>query len=313
VAATAEGPPPPPRRFQVPGGGAALEVLGGPATDGSNESGARSVVLLLIHGSYHAAWCWEPHFLGFFRSKGYDTYALSLRGQGLGTVDGELPAVAGTLEVHAGDIVAFIQHLSEERGLPVVVLGHSFGGLIVQRAVADLVEAGSGAVAGMALLASVPPSGNGGLVWRYLWRSPWLALQITWGFLTRAFERDAALCQELFFDRDVPLADLEGYMQKMRDGCPAGTRLLDLRELQRSLPVPAVPGSLPVLVLGGDRDAIVDVEALDETAAAHGVRSCLVEGATHDAMLGPRWHLAAETVLAWLQELESRRHDQTPK
>lgn len=280
--------------------GARLEVLGGPAERAAGEETAGAATLLLIHGSYHAAWCWEPHFLDFFRARGHDTYALSLRGQGRGTVAGDPPPVAGTLEQHAADVVEFIVHLHSLHGRPVAILGHSFGGLIVQRAVADLTSAGSEAVAGMALLASVPPSGNGPLVWRYLFRDPWLAAKITWGFAARAFEGNAALCRELFLGQDLDDASVATYMKEMRASTPPGTRLLDLRALQSSLPVPTTAMSRPVLVFGGDADAIVDRDALDETAAAHGTEAVVLPGIPHDAMLCPRWREVAETIHTWL-------------
>lgn len=37
--------------------------------------------LVFVHGSYHAAWCWAEHWLPFFSSSGFDSYALSLLGQ----------------------------------------------------------------------------------------------------------------------------------------------------------------------------------------------------------------------------------------
>lgn len=53
--------------------------------------------LVFVHGSFHAAWCWAEHWLPFFSQNGYDSYALSLLGQG--ESDSPAAAVAGTLEV----------------------------------------------------------------------------------------------------------------------------------------------------------------------------------------------------------------------
>lgn len=36
--------------------------------------------LVFIHGSFHAAWCWGEHWMPFLASKGYETFAISLRG-----------------------------------------------------------------------------------------------------------------------------------------------------------------------------------------------------------------------------------------
>lgn len=282
------------------GGGIALEVVGG-ASQGDRR---RNVAVLLIHGSYRAAWCWEPHYLGFFREQGFPTFAISLKGQGKGAYPGKRPAVAGTLESHAADVEAYVQHLHRELGMPIVIVGHSFGGLIVQRAVTDLLQSGSKSLAGMVLLSSVPPSGNFSLALRYLFTNPFLAAKITWGFISRAFEKDVSLCRELFFDEDMPDELVNGYMTQMVEGCPDGTRLLDLRQLQKSLPVPQPPlGAIKVQVLGGDRDVIVDQEALKETAKANGVEPVILPNVAHDAMLGSRWQQSANAILSFLEQL----------
>lgn len=283
----------PPQNLFVPNNAEAaeveLEVLGGAATHAGKPC---NVSLVCIHGSYHAAWCYDRYFLDFFREKGFNAYALSLRGQGNGKINEKKP-VAGTLEEHAADVASFVAHL-EGQGQKVILLGHSFGGLITLQAAADLKN-----LAGLILLCSVPPSGNVGIILRSLFRAPLQAFRITWGFISRSFESDADLCREIFFDKATPLADVEECMQLMKTGCPQGTRLLDLRQLQRSLPVPTC--TKPVLVLGGREDAIVDLEALEETAKAHQVKPIILEGVPHDAMLSSRWRSAAETILSWLE------------
>jgi len=278
---------------------AKLELLGGLPEAG----GKRAETLLFIHGSYHAAWCWEKHFLPFFRSKGYAAYALSLRSQGNGSVVGEPASVAGTLECHAADVASCVEMLHERHSQPVVVVGHSFGGLIVQRAVADLCQSRREVLAGMGLLSSVPPGGLGSGIWRGLLSDPGLAFQITWGFMTRAFERDLKLCRQLFFDADMDMALVEEFSGMMKSSSPPGTRLLDLRELQKSLPVPALQ-QVPVLVFGGDGDKIVDGVALEETAEAHRAKLIPLKGLPHDAMLSPKWTECAEALETWLQSLK---------
>ncbi|XP_002868779.2 uncharacterized protein LOC9304851 [Arabidopsis lyrata subsp. lyrata] len=57
--------------------------------------------LVFVHGSYHAAWCWAEHWLPFFSSSGFDSYAVSLLGQG--ESDEPLGTVAGTLQTHANE------------------------------------------------------------------------------------------------------------------------------------------------------------------------------------------------------------------
>nr|CAB3484279.1 unnamed protein product [Digitaria exilis] len=159
--------------------------------------------LVFVHGSFHAAWCWAEHWLPFFSRAGFPCYALSLRAQGESSVPQE--AVAGTLETHTGDIADFIQ---KEIPSPPVLIGHSFGGLIVQQYISCLQDSeymhqkfvminlrfiqsisdrtflilGSEflhpKLAGAVLVCSVPPSGNSGLVWRYLLTKPVAAIKV---------------------------------------------------------------------------------------------------------------------------------------
>lgn len=116
--------------------------------------------LVFVHGSYHAAWCWAEHWLPFFSACGFDCYALSLLGQG--ESDAPSGSVAGTLQTHASDVADFIQ---KKVLLPPVLLGHSFGGLIIQYYIANVknnqaieMESFYPKLTGAALVCSVPPS-----------------------------------------------------------------------------------------------------------------------------------------------------------
>ena len=57
-------------------------------------------------------------------------------------------------------------------------------------------------LAALALVASVPPTGNGPMVGRFLRRSPIASIKITYAFIAGAFKTNAALCWECFFSND---------------------------------------------------------------------------------------------------------------
>ncbi|KAI3462541.1 hypothetical protein Pfo_019204 [Paulownia fortunei] len=157
--------------------------------------------LVFVHGSFHAAWCWAEHWLPLFSQHGFDCYALSLLGQG--ESDSPAGAVAGSLQTHAADVADFIQ---KEIQSPPVLLGHSFGGLIVQYYLANVgneklreVECSHPYLAGGVLVCSVPPSGNSGLVWRYLFSKPIAAFKVTRSLAAKVFQTSLPLCKETFF------------------------------------------------------------------------------------------------------------------
>ncbi|KAI9161535.1 hypothetical protein LWI28_018385 [Acer negundo] len=113
-----------------------------------------------------------------------------------GESDAPAGTVAGSLQTHAGDIADFIQ---KNLCSPPVLLGHSFGGLIIQYSIAKIRNEPSPELAGAVLVCSVPPSGNSGLVWRYLFSKPIAAFKVTRSLAAKAFQTDLSLCKETFF------------------------------------------------------------------------------------------------------------------
>ncbi|KZV31781.1 hypothetical protein F511_00585 [Dorcoceras hygrometricum] len=266
-----------------------------------SEKNLQSPPLLFIHGSFHAAWCWAEHWLPYFSGHGFDCYALSLLGQG----ESESPAgaVAGSLQTHAADITDFIE---KEVQLPPVLVGHSFGGLIVQYYIACVEngvvqEKGSSclSLAGAVLVCSVPPSGNSGLVWRYLFSKPIAAFKVTRSLAAKGFQTSLSLCKETFFSASMDDNLVLRYQMLMTES--SRLPLFDLRKLNASLPVPKVnDSSIKILVMGAKDDFIVDAEGLSETGKFYGVSPVCVEGVAHDMMLDCSWVKGAEVILAWL-------------
>jgi len=271
------------------------------ADGGSGRGGRRRAPLVFVHGSYHAAWCWEEHFAGYFAARGRATRSVSLRAHGTsGATPGS--AVAGTLETHARDVAEVIEAelkaMGEDAVAPVVV-GHSFGGLVAQRVAADDgVEVG-----GVCLLASVPPTGNAAMVRRFLRRDFFASMKITYAFITKAFGTNAALCRECFFSPELPQADVERFAAEINDS--SSLRMLDLKALDASLPVPRPSGAknhdAPFFILGGSRDFVVDREGLEETAAWFDGELRVVDGLAHDVMLDAKWRVAADAIDDWLE------------
>jgi len=94
-------------------------------------------------------------------------------------------------------------------------------------------------------------------------------------------------------------------------------RLLDLKALEASLPIPPPrAGSPPVCVMGGGADYVVDTAGLEETAAwaaagaagaaagagAGAGDTIVLDGAAHDLMLDTRWEEAATALEGWMRD-----------
>ncbi|KAG2426658.1 hypothetical protein HXX76_012969 [Chlamydomonas incerta] len=312
VRASVAAPSAPTKTFHTLPDGKKLELLVQKAAAGSSSSGRPP--LLFVHGSYHAAWCWQENFMPYFAARGYDTYAVSLRAQG-----GSDPApagvtVAGTLDVHAADLASLVPAVAASSGgggAP-VMLGHSFGGLIVQKYVLGSAKPGAAAtstspgsfapLSGAGFLCSVPQSGNKQMVTRFLFRDPILSLKLTWGFVARSFATSLTACRELFFSADIPADKLERYQKLLAAASP--TRLIDLKDMNAQVPLPAPPPTAPpAFVLGGVEDKVVDTDAVEELARYYGTRPVLLPAVAHDCMLDTRWEKAAQELEKWLAGL----------
>lgn len=88
---------------------------------------------VLVHGAWHGGWCWDrvvPHL----RAAGHRVVVPTLTG--LGERAQELTPEVG-LAVHADDVVAVLEASAE----PVVLVGHSYAGLVVRQAADQVPEA----------------------------------------------------------------------------------------------------------------------------------------------------------------------------
>src|SRR5256885_7196013 len=99
-----------------------LEVV-----DKGAASPAHPAPLLFVHGAWHAAWCWDEHFLSYFAEKGYRAVAVSLRGHGSSSTDKPLRACS------VADFVEDVGPVAHSLPTPPVIIRHSLGGPILPK------------------------------------------------------------------------------------------------------------------------------------------------------------------------------------
>ncbi|HYN38889.1 MAG TPA: alpha/beta fold hydrolase, partial [Rhodospirillales bacterium] len=111
---------------------------------------ARPTPLLFVHGAYGGAWVWEQHYLPWFAERGWEAHALSLRGHG------ESEGAEKVRFARLRDYVADVEQVLAEISPAPVLIGHSLGGMIVQKLLH------STTVPAAVLMASAPPHGTVG-------------------------------------------------------------------------------------------------------------------------------------------------------
>ena len=255
-----------------------LEVQVMPASS----SVVRPHPLLFVHGAWHAAWCWQPHFMPFFAAHGYECHALSLRGHGAS--EGRARLRYTRLQAFVSDV----RRVAEELTTPPVIIGHSMGGLIVQMLLAQWRPAAAvllcpyNRAANIRWIRELLPTNVSRVAAAFLRANPYLLV----------CDRDFAIT--LFFSEDLPRDRATGWADMLQT--ESYFALLEL--MAPKTPDPRAIQT-PMLVACADQDALFDPEAGEAMARRYGADFEILHGLAHDAMLDTRWEEAARCLLSW--------------
>lgn len=245
--------------------------------------------VLFVHGAWHGAWCWEENFLGYFAERGFDCSVFSMRGHGESGCDGRFH-LSG-IDDYVEDLASVVEQIGEDP----VLIGHSMGGLVVQR----YLETHRSPAA--VLLASVPPKGVLRFVLRIARRHPLTFLK----YLVTQNPRTAVATPELvcdsFFSRDISREKLDRYFSKIgNESARAAIEMMALR-----LPRAGRVRGTPVLVLGAADDMVFSPAEVKATAREHGVEAEIFDDMAHDMMLEAGWQNVADRIIDWLREVQA--------
>ncbi len=240
--------------------------------------------LLFVHGAFVAAWCWDDYFLPYFARRGFAAHALSLRGHG-GSAGRE--ALDST---SIDDYEADVQRVARHLDAPFVVIGHSMGGMVVQRCLHKL-----NAVAAI-LMASVPPEGLVGSSMMLAARDPHLFGEINGIQHARPGPGTLDGVRRAIFSNHLTDEEVGKHLARMQ---PESQRaVFDLSWPQQFFI--GRPAGVPVMVMGGETDAFFSRAMIEATARVYGVTAELVPGMAHAMMLEQNWQQVADRIIAWL-------------
>ncbi|MCW2558180.1 MAG: lysophospholipase [Mycobacterium sp.] len=238
--------------------------------------------LLFVHGAWHAAWCWDEHFLSFFADKGYRALAVSLRGHGRSPTSKPLRTCS------VGDYVEDVSLVADSLPRRPVMIGHSMGGLVVQKYLES-----HDAPAGV-LMASTPPQGYLGSGLRWIKRHPWHFAKIAITGKSLAYVNTPQLARERFFSAHTPDSHVVEYATRLQEES-ARSGVDGLLNLPRPRRVTA-----KLLVLGALDDGAVTAKEVHATARAYRTEAEFFPNLGHDMMLEPGWAAVAERIHTWL-------------
>jgi len=238
--------------------------------------------ILFIHGAYAGAWCWKERFLPWFAQRGWAAHAVSLSGHGNSPGRDGLDRLG--LDQYVADIVETVATLPA----PPILVGHSMGGMVVQK---YLERAAAPAVV---LMASVPPQG---LIYSALglfFTAPQLFVDLN--RIMGGGEPSADSMRQILFHQPISVENLKRYWKRFQ---PESHRALwDMSFF--NLPNTSRVYRAPMLVLGAQYDRLISPGQVKMTANAYGVPPEIFLNMGHAMMLERGWEQVAVRIDEWL-------------
>lgn len=275
--------------FEGPVGGLSLEVVRAKPPEGVS---AKNTPIVFIHGAFAGAWCWEESFLPGFASMGWPCTAFSFRGHG---------ESEGRDSLNAFGIDAFVKDLAsvvDDLDAPPILIGHSMGGFVAMRYIEGRLDRD---VAGLALLASVPPEGLLGPSMSLAMFNPTLLFEIG---MVQSGHPDWLTLDNLtnaLFSPETPPEQAAHYYPRMN-----GESQRAAMEMQTSIRIDPerIRGRQPTLVLGARHDTLIPPAFVRSTGRSLGVKAEILPDIGHGMMLGEKAPLTAARIAQWLAECE---------
>ncbi len=244
--------------------------------------------LLFVHGSFAEGRIWDEHFLPYFAAQGYQAHAFSLRGHGRS--EGKDQKLSWRL----ADFVADLADVAATMPRPPVLIGHSMGGMIVQKYLES-----HPAIAGVVLIASVPPQGLLPTNMDMAFRHPFLFQQMAMLLLLGPKFFTVSLMRNLLFHTDLTDSRLR---ELVHYACSESQRVsIDMLGLD---PLRLKPEQVccPVLVQGAQYDRLVSPAIVRATAHYYRTDAHILPDMGHGMMMELNWQIAADHLLDWLEQ-----------
>lgn len=243
--------------------------------------------LLLVHGAWHAKWCWDGEFTDYLRSKGIAVETMNLPGHGTPGAK-RLPWYSIT------DYVDAVEAKLTSIGRPTVVLGHSLGGYVVHK----LMERQPTHLAGAVLLAAATRRGAWGVVKHQLTSSPINFLVASGTADLYRLVNTPAKARRLFHLDVLPERTVRIHWKRQNN--ESFRAFLDMLLLNPLKPE-KVSSQLPKLVIGGEVDAIFPPDIVRRNAKSLGQDAKIYKGMPHNLTQNLGWREVADDLDAWLK------------
>jgi pimeloyl-ACP methyl ester carboxylesterase len=243
--------------------------------------------ILMAHGMWHGAWCWQP-WQEILAENGWQSVAFSLPGHG------KSPLQRPLRQCTLGYYLAFVR--DEIQRLPVqpILMGHSMGGALTQWVLRHISSSALPAAVLVAPWVSHSALSDPQPVISLLKYDLPGVLMMFYQLNANSWVRTPAKAAEKLLSPESIVTPEELHRQLN------GESALVIYQHNPPFWQPAENVQTPVLVVAGERDAVVSVEKLRQTASHYRGEFLLIPGAAHNLMMEKSYRETAESIHKWL-------------
>jgi len=257
-----------------------LEVL-------TNQSSQRDYPpLLFVHGSMHGAWCWS-NFMDYFAEQGIACKAMSLRGHG---------SSEGKNRLHTwclSDYVEDVAQVVNEFERPPIIIGHSLGGMVLQKYLAKYSSTDIQAV----VLLSCSAFSLYKTVLRIIrFSTPgFFKILFSKNIKNLAMMADIASFKKAFFSKECQNVQIAQHFKDIQ-----GESILAIMGLIFYKAINPKSITVPISVMVGSEDKVEKPMEAQKSALYLNADFNVVQGNAHDLMLDNQWQESAHAIMNWI-------------
>jgi pimeloyl-ACP methyl ester carboxylesterase len=242
--------------------------------------------ILMAHGMWHGAWCWQP-WQEFLAERGWESVAYSLPGHG------KSPLQRSLTNCTLGYYLSFVRDEIARLPRKPVLMGHSMGGALSQW-VLRYVETDLPAVVLVAPWVSHSSMADWPALSKIMADDPiGMALMfVTWN--ANSWVRTPQVAASKLLSKEAVVSPEELQRQLVGES--------SLVIFQHNPPFwkPAENVKTPILLLAGERDAVLSVESLRKTAVHYQANFDVILGAGHNLMMERSYLKTVNAIDVWL-------------
>jgi alpha-beta hydrolase superfamily lysophospholipase len=236
--------------------------------------------LLLVHGAWHAAWCYDL-WVESFAALGYETHTFSM------PAHGKSAAVPHINLLGLKDYVSALTEIIDAIQPTPYVVAHSLGGFVLQH----YLQAHT--LPAAVLLCTLPYFGAVPFYLRYFRRHPlrYLAAALTGNL--RMMVNQSSLVREYLISDDAALSAEQLVSRFDQESLRVAIECM--------LPIRRVSHKTPLMVIAAQQDGIFTIDEQKRVAQKYGSELLIFPDQNHDLMIERSREQVADSIHRWLQ------------